>query len=338
MTPFINAKSKNYQTARRNSYFINDAGGNPEVIRWWNGKASPVDFTNEEAARWYCELLQASKLKNGLKSFKFDAGETTYLPDSGLEFASAPDKNPGAYTKLYASAAYCAGGVAMEMRSAWKNQWMPTFTRIMDKGSSWDLFRSLKTVIPTVLTFGMIGYPFVIPDMIGGNSLPGRQEKPDRELYIRWLQLTAFLPVMQFSIAPWQYDEQVNDLGRRFVEIHETIVYPEIIRASERYVAGEMVLPAAPLWFEEDFSRLDSPSFEISDQFVVGDRYMIAPILDQGQTERDIYFPGSADVVWKDKMKEDCDVTGDDSCFVRGGSWIKNYQVSLSEISWWEKM
>lgn len=33
---------------------------------------------------------------------------------------------------------------------------------------------------------------------------------PDRELYIRWLELSAFMPAMQFSIPPWAYDDEVN--------------------------------------------------------------------------------------------------------------------------------
>lgn len=33
---------------------------------------------------------------------------------------------------------------------------------------------------------------------------------PDRELYIRWLELSAFMPAMQFSIPPWAYDNEVS--------------------------------------------------------------------------------------------------------------------------------
>ena len=33
---------------------------------------------------------------------------------------------------------------------------------------------------------------------------------PDRELYIRWLELSAFMPAMQFSIPPWAYDDEVR--------------------------------------------------------------------------------------------------------------------------------
>lgn len=37
---------------------------------------------------------------------------------------------------------------------------------------------------------------------------------PDRELYIRWLELSAFMPAMQFSIPPWAYDDEVNPAQR----------------------------------------------------------------------------------------------------------------------------
>jgi len=35
---------------------------------------------------------------------------------------------------------------------------------------------------------------------------------PERELYIRWMELTALMPVMQFSVVPWHYDEEVSVL------------------------------------------------------------------------------------------------------------------------------
>lgn len=38
----------------------------------------------------------------------------------------------------------------------------------------------------------------------------GKDGLPDRELYIRWLELSAFMPAMQFSIPPWAYDDEVR--------------------------------------------------------------------------------------------------------------------------------
>lgn len=50
---------------------------------WWNsekGQSAYIDFTKKEAADWYAARL--TKLKNdaGIDSFKFDAGETSWLP------------------------------------------------------------------------------------------------------------------------------------------------------------------------------------------------------------------------------------------------------------------
>lgn len=38
----------------------------------------------------------------------------------------------------------------------------------MDKDSNWSYAKGLKTLIPTALTFSVLGYPYILPDMIGG--------------------------------------------------------------------------------------------------------------------------------------------------------------------------
>ena len=49
-------------------------------------------------------------------------------------------------------------------------------------------------------------YPFVLPDIIGGDS---GMDKSMKEMYIRWVELTAFLPAMQFGVPPWFFDEVI---------------------------------------------------------------------------------------------------------------------------------
>jgi hypothetical protein len=60
-------------------------------------------------------------------------------------------------------------------------QHLPVFVRMLDKNSNWDNTNGLKTLINTALTFGILGYPFILPDMIGGNAYSGmvlRSELP----------------------------------------------------------------------------------------------------------------------------------------------------------------
>lgn len=102
---------------------------------------------------------------------------------------------------------------------------------MLDKDSAWSHANGLRSIIPTALASGVAGYPFVLPDMIGGNGHDG--VLPDRELFIRWTELTAFLPAMQFSLAPWQYDDAVVAIARKYAHLHATTVGNELEAAAK---------------------------------------------------------------------------------------------------------
>lgn len=89
----------------------------------------------------------------------------------------------------------------------WGAQDVAIFFRMLDKDSNWGYDNGLKTLVPTLLQFSLEGYPFVLPDMIGGN---GYGDHPDRELFVRWMQANVFMPAMQFSYTPWDYDQEVT--------------------------------------------------------------------------------------------------------------------------------
>jgi len=104
---------------------------------------------------------------------------------------------------------------------------------MLDKDTAWSHDNGLRSIIPTALVSGILGYPFVLPDMIGGNGYGRERAAPDRELFTRWTQLTAFLPAMQFSFLPWKYDEETIAIVRKFVELHEKAVGDEIEAAAK---------------------------------------------------------------------------------------------------------
>lgn len=102
-----------------------------------------------------------------------------------------------------------------EARVGWKTQNLPIFIRMIDKDSKWTRNNGLPTLITTLLQMNLNGYVFVLPDMIGGNGYVGNSfeetELPSQELFIRWLQANVFMPSLQFSFVPWQYDAQVRN-------------------------------------------------------------------------------------------------------------------------------
>jgi alpha-glucosidase (family GH31 glycosyl hydrolase) len=100
-----------------------------------------------------------------------------------------------------------------------------------------------------VLTLGILGYPFVIPDVIGGNGFMGDNltstKLPERELYIRWLQLATYLPVMKFSIPPWDYDDQMIEITKDLLKKRESVL-PKLLIYLISISCGDTTQPPNP--------------------------------------------------------------------------------------------
>ena len=190
--PFVNLASTHFWAGGLQFVYLRDPGGIlPGLTLWWRGVASTIDFTNSNAVDWWTKHLVDLRENYNISSFKFDAGETNWLPASYVP--SERYRNPCDYTNRYVETAYLADADVrhQEVRAAYRNQNLPIFSRLLDKYSQWDYDNGLRTVIPNVLLFSIIGYVFPLPDMIGGNAYG---DYPDRELFIRWTQLNTFLP------------------------------------------------------------------------------------------------------------------------------------------------
>ncbi|XP_044299801.1 myogenesis-regulating glycosidase-like [Varanus komodoensis] len=237
MHPFVHADSPNFEVGIKRQLFVTEPTGTlPAVVEWWNGVGAILDFTNPSARDWFQSHLRQLSSKYHISSFKFDAGETCYLPDQFSSFQ--PLLDPSTWSRQYAEMAAPFYELA-EVRVGYRSQDIACFVRIIDRDSIWGHELGLKSLIPTVLTIGLLGYPFILPDMIGGNFFPnktdGAVEIPDRELYIRWLELSAFMPSMQFSIPPWLYDREVVDIALKFTRLHEAL--DELQAQTEKPVA-----------------------------------------------------------------------------------------------------
>ncbi|XP_059910429.1 myogenesis-regulating glycosidase-like [Gadus macrocephalus] len=319
--PFVNYDSINFAVGVERGYFVREPSGElPALVKWWNGIGGILDFTNPDARDWYAAQLHTLKSRYGVTSFKFDAGETSYLP---RQFSTlGPLTDPSVFTRRYTEMALPFHQRA-ELRVGYQSQNISCFFRIIDRDSVWGYELGLKSIIPTVLTIGILGYQFVLPDMIGGNAYPNRTTGdghglPDRELYIRWLELSAFMPAMQFSIPPWAYDDEVVEIARKFTEFHKNLVAPRVLElAGEVLNTGDPII--RPLWW---IANDDEAAYKIDSQFLIGDDLMVAPVLEPGKQERDIYLPAGR---WKSRKGE---------YFDKGPMYLTDYPVDLDEIAY----
>ncbi|XP_077177399.1 SITS-binding protein-like isoform X2 [Paroedura picta] len=204
----------------------------------------------------------------------------------------------------------------LEQRMGAESSHLPLFVQMSPLQSDWS-YAGLKGIIPSVLHYSLLGYNFFIPDAIGGTL--ANELLTDEELYIRWLQIVTFLPVMSFSTPPWVCcNNWVLNLTRHYINKHLDFVVPLLVKYSKEWLSlGYPVF--RPVWW---LSPTESVSFTIDDEFLIGDEVLVAPVTEQGQSQRDIFLPMEGQK-WMD--------TNNGQVF-DGGTFIKNYSVTLVDV------
>ena len=155
-----------------------------------------------------------------------------------------------------------------------------------DVSRSWGGFQPQVTIM---LNSGLSGLGYMSHD-VGGFAVDP-QNKRDGELYIRWLQLGLFSPVLRthstYQAEPYHYTEY-GDLTLRIIKSRYTWLPYNYTLAYDNARNG---LPLVrPLGFYEDdngISRYDA----VTDQYLWGRDVMVAPVMQQGALSREISFP-----------------------------------------------
>lgn len=153
-----------------------------------------------------------------------------------------------------------------------------------DNDSDWG---HMKASIPMILNLGLSGIPFA------GADVGGFKDDVDPEMLVRWTQLGAFYPFFRNHSnkstrrqEPWVFGEPYTSMVREAVRLRYRFL-PYIYTAfAESHRTGKPV--ARPLFLE--FPD-DEASYDVSDEFLVGDSLLAAPVADPGARARAVYLP-----------------------------------------------
>nr|XP_018913028.1 PREDICTED: uncharacterized family 31 glucosidase KIAA1161-like [Bemisia tabaci] len=318
--PFINADCETHKEAADKGYLVRNTEGNTTTT-WWNGlRAGYVDFRNPAAADWFEKRLKNVLSEGGIDSFKFDAGESSWSPQ--VTDLNGPEaEQPELITRKYVEFA-AKFGRQIEVRTGRGTQHLPVFVRMVDRDSKWgDEPLGIHTVITTTLQMNLNGYPFVLPDMVGGNAY--RDEKISKELFIRFLQVNVFLPAVQFSTPPWDFDAETIELTKKFMALRYEYVDTIISLMRKTVETGQPV--NTPIWWVDPTDRI---AHGINSEFMLGENILIAPVLEKGATSRDIYLPKGQ---WRDEAKIDKPV-------IVGPVWLTNYPAALDTLPYFTRI
>ncbi|NXG59678.1 SP15 protein, partial [Hemiprocne comata] len=284
------------------------------LLTMWKGQlCARLNVTSEEALSWYLARARRLQQELGATYVVFEGAEGNTFLEQALP---PPAELQGdQYTQVLAAALATLGNATIISAGA-RSSHLPLFIQMSPLRSDWS-HAGLKGLIPSVLHYSLLGYNFFIPDAVGG-SLAG-DTPGDPELYVRWLQIVTFLPVMAFSTPPWICcDTWVLNLTRQCIQRHRDFVVPLLIKSSEEWLRlGHPIF--RPAWW---LSPTDPTAFTIEDEFLIGDEVLVAPVTERGHTWRDIYLPGAGHL-WMDTST---------ARLFDGGTILRNYSAGLTEV------
>ncbi|XP_077870269.1 myogenesis-regulating glycosidase-like [Saccoglossus kowalevskii] len=323
---FSSVMSEAFKEGSRKGFWVTYGESDvPGLVKRYGNVGVLLDLTNEKAKSWYKKRL--SNLLSHVDVLHFDGGQAQYLPYQYDVHRTYLMRNPNMYSKMFVQLATDLGN-QNQLQSGWGTQRYPIFLRMSEKNSGWCYSNGLKSVIPTVLLYGILGYPYVIPAAIGGNPMGNTdmdvktEGLPERELYIRWMQVVTYLPVMEFTTLPWQYDAEVVRIAHKLVKIHEVIVAPMINNLTlESVQNGAPII--RPVWW---VAPNDPNTLALDTEFLIGDDFLVAPILEKDARKRDIYLPKGD---WKALLNGN---------IYEGEKWIRDFPIELDAIATFQRM
>ncbi|XP_065224802.1 myogenesis-regulating glycosidase isoform X2 [Planococcus citri] len=339
--PFVGTESINFAELVEKNLLINERGSekNRQIPALTSYKslrsAGMLDITNNETRSWLQGRMRQLFESHKVDALCLDLGSAYDLPRY-YQFKNNLT-NPDHYKVSFTDCVLAAVPV-LAISSTISRPPAPVFLSLPSLQSSWE---SLQVIIPTTLTYGIVGYPFLMPGPVGGDyvsemtknhkanetldifsDVESTNELPDRELYIRWLQLATFLPVIRFSYLPSQYDKEVIDLAKNLTALRQQKVNPLL----QKYVkdALETGIPLIrPLWM---LDPADTTCHTVKDEFCVGEELIVAPMLRPKSTMREVYLPAG---VWQD---------GIDGSLRKGSRWLHHYRASLNQVPYFIRM
>jgi alpha-glucosidase len=298
----VDADYKVYESGVREDVFLKLPNGKPFVGPVLPGNSVFPDFTSPKARAWWAAQFDPV-LKPGIAGIWNDMNEPTVFNAASQNEIPEYVKHDFEGQNLTHLEAHNVYGMLMarasreaieKMRSgkrpfnitraahAGAQRYASTWTG--DNRATWD---HLRLAISMVINSGLSGMAF------NGADVGGFANNADAELYTRWIQLGAMLPFFRVHTShdtaphePWVYGQPYEDINRKYINLrYQLLPYFYSLFAQNSQNGWPIIRPL----FMAD--PKDPKLRDVEDIFMVGDSLLVVPVLEKGQTEREIYLP-----------------------------------------------
>ena len=317
--PTINEKSENYREMLERNMLMRTVHGSDRVFNFYGWQAE-IDVTNPDTREFVWGKLKENYIDKGVDALWFDEAEPEIHPeqfDNLIWHKGRADKVALLYPYYYSKMAYDG------FKSMGRDD-IITLTRCGYFGSqkyaslvwSGDIpstFDSLSHQVKAAQNMSMCGIPWWNTD-IGGFYGADIESDDFRELIIRWFQFGLFSPIMRLHgsrcrhheptpglLEPsgdpneiWSFGEKNFEIIRDILSIREKL-RPYIEKQFD--IASEKGYPVIrPMFFHYPEDEI---CYTLESQYFFGEDIIFAPIVNKGQTEKQVYIPDGEWVLTK---------------------------------------
>jgi len=302
------ANTPQWNEADSLGYFAKDARNNKSYdMPWpWGGNCGVVDFTNPEVADWW-GAYQQKAIADGVSGFWTDMGEPAWSNEESTDRLFMKH-HLGMHNEIHNVYGLTWDKVVTEQfekhnpntrifqmtRSGFAGMQRYTFGWSGDAGNGEDVTQGwgqLQNQLPMALSAGMCGIPFWSCD-ISGYCGDITDCEATSELYVRWMQFGVFNPISRAhhegnnAVEPWLFGDEAEAICKKSIELKYQL-FPYIYAyAREAFDTGLPLMRALLLEYSDD-----PEVFGLDSEFMFGSELLVAPVLEEGAADKEIYFP-----------------------------------------------
>lgn len=311
--PSVDRRSENFAPMMERGLLIRTERGAAQTYDY-QGDCVEIDVFNPEARAYVWEVCKRNYGDLGIDGFWLDNSEPDYgvYDFDNYRYAIGPALTcSNLYPQLYSRTFFdnMPEGAVNLLRCGWAGS--QKYGNVIWSGDVPSTFEAFRDQLQAGLNMGLAGIPWWTTD-IGGFMTDDVNDPDFRQLLIRWYQFATFSAVLRmhgdrgpYNIPPlddrdwgggylhtgqpnelWSYGPENYAIMRKYYDIR--VGMRDYIRQlyAEAHENGSPLIRTMFYEFPED-----ARCWEVEDQYMFGNRYLVAPVMALNQFEREVYLP-----------------------------------------------